>query len=40
LAVEVGLDRKVDQVLAQIRRGEAKVFFDPVTESVTLNPRR
>lgn len=33
------LDEKVDQVLAQIRRGEARIVFDPATESVTLLTR-
>jgi uncharacterized protein YheU (UPF0270 family) len=30
------LDEKVDQVLAQLQRGEARILFDPSTESVTL----
>lgn len=30
------LDEKVDQVLDQLRRGEARILFDPDTESVTL----
>jgi uncharacterized protein len=30
------LDEKVDQVLEQLRRGEARILFDPATESVTL----
>ena len=33
------LEEKVDQVLAQLRRGEARIVFDPATESVTLIPR-
>jgi len=33
------LEEKVDQVLAQLRRGEARIVFDPATESVTLVPR-
>jgi uncharacterized protein YheU (UPF0270 family) len=33
------LDEKVDQVLAQLRRGEARILFDPASESVTLVPR-
>jgi uncharacterized protein YheU (UPF0270 family) len=37
-ASEVSLDTKIKQVLAQIERGEAKLFFDPTTDSVTLNP--
>jgi len=34
------LDEKVDQVLAQLRRGEARILFDPQTESVTLVVRQ
>jgi len=30
------LDEKVDQVLAQIRRREARILFDPATETVTI----
>jgi uncharacterized protein YheU (UPF0270 family) len=30
------LDEKVDQVLEQLRRGEARILFDPGTETVTL----
>ena len=30
------LEQKVAQVLAQLRRGEARVMFDPETASVTL----
>jgi uncharacterized protein len=33
---EFSLDEKVDQVLAQLRRHEARILFDPQTESVTL----
>lgn len=33
---ETSLDDKVAQVLAQVRRGEAHVVFDPPTESVTI----
>lgn len=33
------LDEKVEQVLAQIRRGDVRVLFDPALDSVTLAPR-
>jgi len=33
---ETSLDDKVAQVLAQLRRGEAHVVFDPATDSVTV----
>lgn len=45
-ASERTLDEKVDDVLRQLRRGEAVVVFDPATSSVNIlakparNPRR
>lgn len=33
-------EEKVQQLLASVQRGEARILFDPVTESVTLLPRR
>ena len=30
------LEQKVAQVLAQLERGEARVMFDPETQSVTI----
>ena len=33
---EASLEHKVAQVLAQLRRGEAHVTFDPATESVNV----
>jgi uncharacterized protein YheU (UPF0270 family) len=30
------IDEKVEQVMEQLRRGEAQIFFDPDTESVTI----
>lgn len=33
------LDDKVDQVLAQLGRREARIVFDPTTESVTILSR-
>jgi uncharacterized protein YheU (UPF0270 family) len=33
---EVSLEAKVEQVLAQLRRGEAHITFDPATESVNV----
>jgi len=32
--------QKVAQVLAQLQRGEARIFYDPQTGSVTLLPAR
>lgn len=37
---EVSLERKVEQVMAQLRVGEAVVSYDPETESVTIIPAR
>jgi uncharacterized protein YheU (UPF0270 family) len=36
--VETLLETKVAQVLAQVRRGDAQIVFDPATESVTIVP--
>jgi uncharacterized protein len=33
------LEQKVEQVLAQLRRGEALIVFDMITESCTILPR-
>ena len=33
---EVSLASKVAQVLRQLQRGEARIVFDPVTESVDI----
>ncbi len=33
---ESSLDEKVAQVLAQLRRGDAHIVFDPPTESVSI----
>ncbi len=33
---EVSLEAKVEQVLGQLRRGEAHITFDPATESVNV----
>jgi uncharacterized protein YheU (UPF0270 family) len=33
---EVSLEAKVEQVLVQLRRGEAHITFDPATESVNV----
>jgi uncharacterized protein len=33
-------EQKVDQLLAALARGEARILFDPATESVTLLPRK
>jgi uncharacterized protein YheU (UPF0270 family) len=37
--VEVEFERKVDQVLAQLRRGEATITFDPETETASVTAR-
>jgi len=37
---EVPLESKVLQVMAQLRRGEAEILFDPVTESIGIVVRR
>lgn len=34
---EVAYDQKVNQVLRQIKSGDAKIFYDPNTNSVTLS---
>lgn len=41
-AQDVPLESKVAQVLRQLERGEARILFDPVTESidVVLVPQR
>lgn len=36
---EVSLADKVARVIAQLQRGEAKIIFDPDTESVSIVPR-
>jgi hypothetical protein len=36
---EFSHEEKVRQLLAGLERGEARILFDPVTESVTLLPR-
>jgi len=33
---EWSLEDKVDQVMAQLRRREARIVYDPATESVTV----
>ena len=37
---EKSWEEKVEQVLLQLERGEARIVFDPETESVTLIPKR
>ena len=39
-ATEVSFGVKVEQVLAQLRRREARIVFVPATESVDLQPAR
>jgi uncharacterized protein len=37
---EVPLEDKVTRVIAQLKRGEAEIIFDPDTESVTIQVRK
>ena len=39
-ASEMPFVHKVEQVLRQLRNGEARIVFDPVTESVDVQPAR
>ncbi len=39
-ATEFSLGQKVAHVLAQLERGEARIVFNPVTESVDIVPTR
>ena len=39
-AVERGLEEKIAQVLAQLRSGEARLVFDPETETANIAPAR
>ncbi len=39
-AQEFTHEEKVAQLLAALARGEARILFDPATESVTLLPRK
>jgi len=36
---EVALETKIGQVLAQLERGEAQIWFDPDTSSVDIVPK-
>ena len=33
---EFSLDQKVEHVIRQLRRGEAKIVFDPATETIDV----
>jgi hypothetical protein len=33
-------EEKIEQVMEQLRRGQAQIFFDPDSESVTILPTR
>ena len=33
---DVSLDQKVEQVIRQLRRGEAQIVFDPGTETIDI----
>lgn len=37
---ELSLDDKVARMIAQLKRGEANIVFDPASESVTILPGR
>jgi uncharacterized protein len=37
---ELSLEDKVARVVRQLKRGEAKIIFDPETESVTIAVRQ
>lgn len=37
---DVAFETKVAQVMRQLERGEARILFDPVTESVSVVPAR
>jgi uncharacterized protein len=37
---ELSLEDKVARVVSQLKRGEAKIIFDPETESVTIAVRQ
>jgi uncharacterized protein len=37
---ELSLEYKVTRVISQLKRGEAKIVFDPESESVTIAVRR
>jgi uncharacterized protein YheU (UPF0270 family) len=39
-ASELSLDEKVARTIAQLKRGEARIVFDPDTDSVTILPGR
>ncbi len=38
--VERGVEEKIAQVLAQLRSGEARLVFDPETETANIAPAR
>jgi uncharacterized protein YheU (UPF0270 family) len=40
VAVELSLAGKVAQLRAAVERGEARIVFDPETETVTILPTR
>ena len=37
---ELSLEDKVARVIRQLKKGDAKIIFDPVTESVTIGVRQ
>ena len=36
---ELSLDEKVARMVAHLKKGEASIVFDPVSDSVTIVPR-
>ena len=36
---ELSLDEKVARMVARLKKGEASIVFDPVSDSVTIVPR-
>jgi uncharacterized protein YheU (UPF0270 family) len=39
-SVERNVEEKIDQVLVQLRSGEARLVFDPETETANIAPTR
>ena len=37
---ELSLEAKVARLLAQLKRGDAQIVFDPESQSVTILPKR
>jgi len=37
---EVSLDQKIAEVLAQLKRGEARILFEPESGTITIAPKQ